>query len=158
MRKNSYKGPSLHLQLLYSPANHPTHQQSNPSPSLLFKMLPQTLLSAPLTASALSATIPAAPVAVDLADAHSIAEARGIDITGPIPSDATAIPGGYSFEADSDASVWVRAQLASSTSLEKRQQANIGIGMFTAANCGGMGLWVENVRYGTPGTFTTHSL
>lgn len=87
-------------------------------------------------------------VPVELVDAHSVAKTRGIDIAGPIPSDATVVPGGYSFEAGSDASVWVRAQLASSESVEKRELAHIGIGMFTSFDCLGRGFWVENVEYG----------
>lgn len=100
-------------------------------------------------ASALGAAVPAP--AVDLNDAVAIAERCGINVNGPIPSDATAIDGGFTFKAGSDASTWVRAQLAlaSSNDIEKRQTAIIGIGMFAGSNCLGEGSWIDNVKYGS---------
>lgn len=74
---------------------------------------------------------------------------RGIDIRGPIPSDAEPIEGGFSFSADSDAAHWTRAQiaLASSSDIKQRDFANIGIGMFAQNWCTGQGAWFDNVQY-----------
>lgn len=119
------------------------HYPQSHKPDTSANMLPQLLLSALFTASALSAAVPS-----PIPEAHALAASRGIDITGPIPSDATPITGGYSFTADSDAAIWVRAQLTPS-SIEKRQLANIGIGMFAGQNCLGEGSWIDNVSYGS---------
>lgn len=103
--------------------------------------------------SALGAALPAVPsteiVLADMGDTIALAQERGIDIFGPIPSDATPIEGGYSFEADSDAAYWVRAQsgLSNSGDLAKREFANIGMGLFTAAACRGAGVWFDNIIY-----------
>lgn len=116
-------------------------------------MLAKTILHAALLAtSALAVALPApalTPVATTLDDALTICAQRGIDVSGPIPSDATATENGFTFEADSDASHWARAQiaLATSTDLTKREYANIGIGMFAQNNCGGQGAWFDNVQY-----------
>lgn len=114
-------------------------------------MLPKFFVyGAIFTTTALSAAVPGPEL--DLSNVLAIAEQRGIDVNGPIPSDAQSIEGGYTFEADSDASVWVLAQLtpsSSSAGIERRQQANIGIGMFAGSNCLGEGSWIDNVSYGS---------
>ncbi|KAL0634306.1 hypothetical protein Q9L58_006772 [Maublancomyces gigas] len=113
-------------------------------------MLAKALLVATLfTSSALSVAVPAVPVTIS--NVLAIAEQRGIDVNGPIPSDAQPIEGGYTFEDGSDAGIWVLAQLAppSTTSLAKRELANIGIGMFAGSNCLGEGSWIDNVSYGS---------
>lgn len=104
--------------------------------------------------SALGAAVPAAlespslPVSIPV-NAMEICAQRGINIHGPIPSDATPTEGGFTFTAGSDAALWVQAQisLASSGDLAKREFANIGIGMFSAQNCLGDGAWFDNVQY-----------
>lgn len=129
-------------------------------------MLPHILLSALFATAALSAAVPASlstttPFTIaplDLDAAYALAESLGVDPTGPIPSDAVAFPGGYTFEADSPAALWTRLQLAPrSASLAPRQSASIGIGMWTGQNCNGSGMWVDNVTYGAktaqPGHF-----
>lgn len=102
-------------------------------------MLTKAIVYATLLAtSALGAALPAVETA----------EKRGIDVRGAIPSDATAIPGGFTFEFGSEASAWVHAQIALGES-----SANIGIGMFTVKECGdGRGAWFENVQYGVRNT------
>lgn len=74
---------------------------------------------------------------------------RGIDILGPITADAVKVDGGFEFGDDSDASHWVRCQIALATSpdIAKREFANIGIGMFTSTGCTGRGAWFDNVQY-----------
>ncbi|KAL0634115.1 hypothetical protein Q9L58_006994 [Maublancomyces gigas] len=117
-------------------------------------MLAKSILStALLLATALSAAAQGL-TAVDITmidDPYEICADREIDIYGPIPADAIPIQGGYSFDANSDALHWVRAQIALATSsdLEKREWANIGIGMFAQNWCTGQGSWFDNVEYGT---------
>lgn len=113
-------------------------------------MLAHIFICATLFTSALSTAMPLS--SGHLENALSMAENRGIDVSGPIPGDAQPTDGGYTFAAGSDASVWVLAQIALPTSpdIEKRQLANIGIGMFYGQWCLGGGLWVDNVSYGDP--------
>lgn len=111
------------------------------------------VLASLFAASTLAAAVPTVTDAthdlVDMNDAIAIAEQRGIDVHGPIPSDATPIDGGFAFEADSEAAYWVRAQtaLASSTTLGKREFTNIGVGMFTGSGCSGNGVFIGNVVF-----------
>lgn len=95
-----------------------------------------------LAAGVLGAALPAAGPSV-------VCNERGIDIFGPIPSDARPIAGGFEFDEDSDASHWAGAQveLATSADLQKREFANIGIGMFSSTGCTGRGAWFDNVQY-----------
>lgn len=109
--------------------------------------------AAVLATSVLAVALPApALTAVDMSSVGNpieVCEQRGIDVRGPIPSDAKPIEGGFTFEADSDSAHWARAQimLASSSDIEKRQYANIGIGMFAQNFCKGQGAWFDNVQY-----------
>ncbi|KAL0631152.1 hypothetical protein Q9L58_009995 [Maublancomyces gigas] len=109
--------------------------------------------AAVLATSVLAVALPApALTPVDMSSISnpiSVCEQRGIDVRGPIPSDAKPTEGGFTFEADSDAAHWARAQiaLASSPDLEKRAYANIGIGMFAQNLCNGQGAWFDNVQY-----------
>lgn len=81
------------------------------------------------------------------ADSIAILSARGIDPAGPIPADAVPIPGGgFSFEADSDTSHWVRVQ--STSGLAKRQNSGLSMTMWAQAGCGGSGAFFGNVQYG----------
>lgn len=115
-------------------------------------MLFPVFTTALLAASVLGAAIPdAAPTpAGDMSDALAICAKRGIDVSGPIPGDSTAIEGGFTFTADSDASHWVRAQFAlAPEQLSKRYHyANVGVGMFAQNGCTGDGAWFNNVIYG----------
>lgn len=117
-------------------------------------MLVKVLASAALFAvSALGAAVSTPSiVAIDLNTIDNPLEAcskRGIDVRGPITADAQPIEGGFTFEADSDASHWARCQIALATSpdLEKREYANIGIGMFAKDLCNGQGAWFDDVQY-----------
>lgn len=109
---------------------------------MLTKVLTYVTLFA---ASALGA--PAA--SVDLGDVVSLAQQRGIDIHGPIPTDATPTVGGFSFEADSDTAYWVRAQAAieDSSDLEKRAFSGVNIGFFTGFNCTGDGQFINDIQF-----------
>lgn len=101
--------------------------------------------------AAVSAPVDAALVPVYLHDTVAAAEYRGIDVRGPIPSDAKKDENGvYICEPDSDAAAWVRAQLSlgASSDTKKRELANIGIGMFSDNNCLGTAAWIDNVSYG----------
>lgn len=107
-----------------------------------------------LAAGVIGAALPASNglVAMDLNAINNpleVCEERGIDVLGPIPSDAVPIEGGFEFADDSDASHWARAQVAIATSpdLKKREFANIGIGMFSSEGCTGRGAWFDNVQY-----------
>lgn len=93
----------------------------------LSKMLANVIVYAALLAtSALGAALPAAT----------------------IPSDATPIKGGFTFEAGTQAEAWVRAQIALGES-----STAIGIGMFTTKDClEGHGAWFEDVQYGIRNT------
>lgn len=96
-------------------------------------MLTSAIISALFATSALAAALPAV----------LLAEARGINLAGTIPNDATPITGGFSFEAGSDAAAWVHAQIALGP-----VSSAIGIGMFAATDCGdGRGAWFDNVQY-----------
>lgn len=105
-----------------------------------FKMLTKRLVSTGLLATtALGIALPdLTPKSV------SICAERGIDIHGPIPSDAIPFAGGYTFSADSNTSHWVRAQ---SHSLAKRNSADIAITMWTFPGCKGPGAYFPNVQY-----------
>lgn len=94
-------------------------------------MLAKVLVSALLASGALAAALPAV----------ELAEKRGINVAGDIPADATAIPNGFSFAADSDAAAWVAAQIALGP-----VSSSIGIGMFATPGCGGHGVWFDNVK------------
>ena len=66
----------------------------------------------------------AAPIVPVIPESHLNATRAGIDIYGPIPNDYTHQEGSvYSFEAGSNASIWVRAQLdiTAYPNLDKRQ-------------------------------------
>lgn len=109
-------------------------------------MLFPVFTTALLAASVLGAALPA-PAPAD--DIFALCVKRGIDVAGPIPGDATAVPGGFTFTSDSNASHWVRAQVElTPQKLGKRINAHIGIGMFSEKWCGGDGAWFDNVRYG----------
>lgn len=115
-------------------------------------MLAKVFVSAAIIATALAGALPApalTPSAEYPAGGLAVCADRGIDASGPIPSDAVPIEGGYTFAADSDASYWAQAQieLAGSSDLQKREYANIGIGMFAQNGCGGQGSWFDNVQY-----------
>lgn len=106
-------------------------------------MLSQILLSAALLATGVFST----PLHPDV----SRALARGINLSAAIPSDATAIPGGFAFEYETEASAWVRAQLALGET-----STQIGIGMFGVHDCGdGHGVWFPDVHYGARNTNIT---
>lgn len=115
---------------------------------MLFPVFTTALLAASVLGAALPGPGPD-PTPAPTDDIFALCVKRGIDVAGPIPADATAIPGGFTFTADSDASHWARAQVnLAPQKLAKRINANIGIGMFTGDWCGGDGAWFDNVRYG----------
>lgn len=106
-------------------------------------MLSKVFLYATLfAASALGATSA-------VRDAVALAQQRGIDVHGPIPADATPVAGGFSFEADSDAAFWVRAQagLDNSAELDKRFFSGMKLGFFTGFGCSGSGLFINDVQF-----------
>ena len=78
------------------------------------------------------------------------ATALGVDVYGPIPNDAVWVElgdgiGYWSAEPGTKASAWIRAQIdlneyeenleAAGEVLEKREYANIGIGLWAQDNC-----------------------
>ncbi|KAM4055804.1 hypothetical protein HRG_008345 [Hirsutella rhossiliensis] len=83
------------------------------------------------------------------------ATALGVDVYGPIPSDAVKVSKGhYTAEPGTKAWAWIRAQSdltsekGSESKLEKRQQyANIGVSMFVGDLCTGQAVWWDNVLY-----------
>ena len=95
-----------------------------------------------LTTLALTATALGAPNG-KRADSIVAAEAKGIDVYGPIPDDAVKVEDGYyTAEEGTDAWAWIRAQIdlpnteETRREIEKRQgYANIGIGMFAQDWC-----------------------
>jgi hypothetical protein len=92
-------------------------------------------------------------------DPIKICKDRGIDVNGPIPSDAVKeSDGGYHFAPDSNAFHWVRAQIATAASGSKKRNdpANIGIGMFAQDWCNGQGAWFDDVIYGNHNYGTTN--
>lgn len=106
-------------------------------------MLPNLLLlTVALLGSASAFAVPSAYAAT-----YAILAARGIDPHGPIPLDAVPIPGtngtGYTFEADSDTSHWVRTQHLS----PKRDLSGLSITMWSFAGCQGGGSFFGNVQY-----------
>lgn len=115
-------------------------------------MLAKIFVNAAIVATALAGALPAPGLTPSVeypAGGLAICADRGIDVRGPIPSDAVPTEGGFTFAAESDASYWAQAQieLAGSADLEKREYANIGIGMFAQNGCGGQGAWFDNVQY-----------
>lgn len=73
--------------------------------------------------------------------------ARGIDPSGPVPADAVLVPGGFTFAADSDAALWVRAQNAG---LSKRDNSGLSITMWSLPSCKGSGSFIGNMPYDSP--------
>lgn len=84
------------------------------------------------------------PVAESIANATAL----GVDVYGEIPADAVRVSdGSYTAEPGSQAWAWIRAQIdlpntletrneiENRAALEKRQAANIGIGMFSQDWC-----------------------
>lgn len=110
-------------------------------------MLASLLTGSLLLASAFSASVPfSAPV--DLTSALTLASKLGIDPSGPPPSDAIPVPGGFTFTADSDAAHWVRAQLSlPPATLAARESSGMKVGIFVGSNCQGGGRYAENVDY-----------
>ncbi|KAL0636480.1 hypothetical protein Q9L58_004530 [Maublancomyces gigas] len=111
-----------------------------------------TVLAAGVIGAALPTPVTEGLVPMDLnaiSNPLEVCAQRGIDVLGPIPSDAVPIEGGFEFADDSDASHWARAQVAVATSpdLKKREFANIGIGMFSSTGCTGRGAWFDNVQF-----------
>lgn len=87
---------------------------------------------------------PPAPLAERTPVAESIvnATALGIDVYGAIPEDAVKVADGhYTAEPGTNAWAWIRAQIDlpdtahTRSENEKRQWANIGIGMFAQDWC-----------------------
>ena len=69
----------------------------------------ETILAASMLLATLVVAAPTIPV---VPESHLNAARAGIDIYGPIPADYTHQEGSmYRFEAGSNASIWVRAQL-----------------------------------------------
>lgn len=99
-------------------------------------------------AAALGAPTEPAAVAVrdvDIPESVRNATVLGVDVYGPIPDDAVQMGDYWLAKAGSRASAWVRAQIdldtyeaaqaAQGAPVEKRQWANIGIGMWTQDDC-----------------------
>ncbi|TIC97879.1 hypothetical protein CH35J_007559 [Colletotrichum higginsianum] len=96
------------------------------------------------------------PVAESIANATAL----GVDVYGQIPADAVRVSdGSYTAEPGSQAWAWIRAQIdlpntletrneiENRAALEKRQAANIGIGMFSQDWCQGKAAWFDNAGY-----------
>ena len=90
----------------------------------------------------------AAPAESAALNAHVIPEsianatALGIDVYGPIPADAVRVYGHWVAQPGTRASAWMRAQIDLNPyeadqdgQVEKRQWANIGIGLWAMDNC-----------------------
>lgn len=106
-------------------------------------MLSNVLLTC-LSLLSVTTALPSSLGARSPTDTLSILVSRGIDPSGPIPSDATPLPnGGFSFAADSDASHWARAQ-----ALVKRGSSGLSITLWGDGHCGGPGAFFGNVQYG----------
>lgn len=75
----------------------------------------------------------------DVAESISNATAMGVDVYGPIPSDAVKVDAHqWTAEPGTKAWAWIRAQIDLDAGNEKRQgsgPANIGIGMFAQDWC-----------------------
>lgn len=111
-------------------------------------MLSTILTTSLFLASALSASVPS-PTAVDLSSSLTLASVLGIDPSGPPPSDATPVPGGFTFAAGSAAEKWVIAQLTlPATPLAARELSGMKVGIFIDHDCKGGGRYAENVGYG----------
>lgn len=103
-----------------------------------------TLTSLALFASAAFAA-PAEKAAVaarDVPESISKAIELGIDVYGPIPDDAKRVEDHWVAQPGSRASAWMRAQIDldqyeadQGEQVEKRQWANIGIGLWAQDNC-----------------------
>lgn len=97
------------------------------------------VFSAVMATGALAA--PPASSSPDKVDYIANAIAKGIDLEGPIPSDAVLVKDGhYTAKEGTKAWDWIRAQIErqpeDTTNIEKRDEwANIGIGMFTQDWC-----------------------
>lgn len=117
-------------------------------------MLPNILLflTAALLGTASASAVPSAYAAT-----YAILAARGIDPHGPIPLDAVPIPGtdgtGYTFEADSDTSHWVRTQHLS----PKRALSGLSITMWSFTGCQGGGAYFGNVQYMQNSVSSSHN-
>ncbi|WQF82339.1 hypothetical protein CDEST_07353 [Colletotrichum destructivum] len=103
------------------------------------------------------------PVAESIANATAL----GVDVYGQIPADAVRVSdGSHTAEPGSQAWAWIRAQIdlpntletrneiENRAALEKRQAANIGIGMFSQDWCKshfdtgqGKAAWFDNAGY-----------
>ncbi|KAK2606057.1 hypothetical protein QQS21_003575 [Conoideocrella luteorostrata] len=104
------------------------------------------------TACTLLASVLAVASPTKHADSVARAIARGIDIHGPIPSDAVKVEEGHwTAQPGTEAWDWIRAQIdmkpEEHTATEKREYANIGIGMFAQDSCRGEASWFDNVQY-----------
>ncbi|WYZ38364.1 hypothetical protein EsH8_III_000278 [Colletotrichum jinshuiense] len=97
-----------------------------------------------------------APVAESIANATAL----DVDVYGSIPDDAVqSADGHYIAEPGTKAWAWIRAQIdlpntaetraeiEKRASIEKREPANIGIGMFAQDWCNGQAGWFDNVNY-----------
>ncbi|OBR10914.1 Amidohydrolase [Colletotrichum higginsianum IMI 349063] len=113
-------------------------------------------LSTALMAAGSVLGAPPAPLAERTPVAESIvnATALGIDVYGAIPEDAVKVADGhYTAEPGTNAWAWIRAQIDlpdtahTRSENEKRQWANIGIGMFAQDWCNGQSSWFDNVQY-----------
>lgn len=90
----------------------------------------------------------AAPAEFAALNAHVIPEsianatALGISVYGPIPTDAVKVDDHWVAQPGTSASAWMRAQIDlnpyeadQGDQVEKRQWANIGIGLWAMDNC-----------------------
>lgn len=120
-------------------------------PVMLVKLL-LTTLTVLSTATALPAEL-----TTHITESHRILARLGIDPSGPIPSDAVPMPGGgFSFEADSPTSHWVRVQPeiappADAATLSERATSGysgLSLTMWGGHLCDGSGAYVPNAKYG----------
>ncbi|KXX77090.1 hypothetical protein MMYC01_205385 [Madurella mycetomatis] len=96
----------------------------------------------------------AAMTARDIPESIAKAMELGIDVYGPIPDDAQRVDDHWVAQPGSRASAWMRAQIDldqyeadQGEQVEKRQWANIGIGLWAQDNCQGESAWFDNVEY-----------